>query len=108
MIDLEKLTIGERERLRAGRTDWRQREWQDHCGIEGCEQCDGAFIPAGRPHLLSIASKHARMRLLGEAGPDLIRLELALRLAKELNYTPEPALHAITGLETAGLITITA
>lgn len=33
-------TEGELARLRDGRHDWREGDWQDHCGIPGCEQCD--------------------------------------------------------------------
>lgn len=31
-----ELSPGERERLIAGRHDWRDHEWQDHCGVADC------------------------------------------------------------------------
>lgn len=33
-------TEGELERLRDQRLDWREFEWEDHCGIPDCPQCD--------------------------------------------------------------------
>lgn len=33
------LTEGERARLAAGRDDWRERDWEDYCGLPGCTVC---------------------------------------------------------------------
>jgi hypothetical protein len=29
-----------------GRHDWRDEEWQDHCGLPGCELCEGGEVAA--------------------------------------------------------------
>ena len=42
------MTEDERRRWLAGRSDWREDEWQDHCGRHGCEECRGE-IPMTRP-----------------------------------------------------------
>lgn len=31
-----ELTDGERARLLAGRHDWQEQRWEDHCGVDGC------------------------------------------------------------------------
>ena len=36
-----QLSEGERARLVDGRSDWRDADWQDHCGIVSCESCSG-------------------------------------------------------------------
>ena len=41
MTDLARLSSGERDRLLAGRRDWRDDDWQDHCGDPFCESCTG-------------------------------------------------------------------
>lgn len=38
------MSEGERLRFAAGRRDWRDEKWQDHCGDPNCSQCTG-FIP---------------------------------------------------------------
>jgi hypothetical protein len=115
MINLDELSADERERLMAGRSDWRDADWQDHCGNLDCVHgCDGD-IPDGRPNLLRVEERHARLRLRVAAGleqanetsGELARLELALRMAKELDCSAGRAFKAIATLETAGLITIT-
>lgn len=59
------LSEGERQRLLDGRTDWRDEDWQDHCGDVDCEYCHG-YIPDGRPNLLSPADLAVRAHLAGE------------------------------------------
>lgn len=39
--ELDQVTDAERRRRNAGRTDWRDSEWQDHCGDRACEDCHG-------------------------------------------------------------------
>lgn len=46
------MTEDERRRWLAGRSDWREDEWQDHCGRQGCEECRGE-IPMTRPRALT-------------------------------------------------------
>jgi hypothetical protein len=43
----ESMSGAERERFLAGRDDWRDGDWQDHCGDPGCGYCCGE-IPEGR------------------------------------------------------------
>lgn len=43
------MTRKENDRYLAGRYDWREKDWQDHCGEPECKQCEGAFIPEGNP-----------------------------------------------------------
>ena len=43
------LTEGEKRRLIDGRRDWREHEWQDHCGDWDCDRCEGALIPDTNP-----------------------------------------------------------
>lgn len=66
MPDLEEraagLTENEKLRLIYGRVDWRESEWQDHCGDLGCEHCHG-YIPTARPLLLSDEDKVLRAHL---------------------------------------------
>lgn len=59
------LSEGEKQRLLAGRYDWRENMWQDHCGDIDCEMCSG-LIPDGRPNSLSPADKAVRSHLQGE------------------------------------------
>ena len=61
------LTTGERVRLLAGRHDWREEDWQDHCG-EDCDTCheNGAWIPDGTPHALPMEEKVLRSALICE------------------------------------------
>lgn len=61
-VKLDELTPNEQDRLLAGRTDWREAAWQDHCGDVDCPQCSG-FIPEGRPRLLSFADHQLRNTL---------------------------------------------
>lgn len=46
----DNMTPNEARRWLAGRDDWGEREWQDHCGDPDCEQCQGD-IPAGNERL---------------------------------------------------------
>ena len=46
------LTGGERARLMYGRLDWRDSDWQDHCGDPNCDHCTG-YIPDPEPRRLS-------------------------------------------------------
>lgn len=41
------LSEGERTRIRLGRGDWRDSDWQDHCGDYDCEQCTDYIDPIG-------------------------------------------------------------
>lgn len=50
----------EKRRLLEGRTDWREDEWQDHCGDWDCEHCKGSIIFDGTPNRLSDADKSLR------------------------------------------------
>lgn len=44
------LTDGERTRLLLGRSDWREEDWEDHCGDYDCEQCNG-YVDGSQPPL---------------------------------------------------------
>ncbi len=57
------LTEGEQTRLLMGRTDWREGDWQDHCGIVDCEYCKGYIDVNIAPNLLSEADKAVRAEL---------------------------------------------
>lgn len=57
------LTEGEQARLLMGRTDWRESDWQDHCGIVWCEYCSGYIDTHIAPNLLSEADKAVRAEL---------------------------------------------
>jgi hypothetical protein len=46
------MTADERARFDAGRQDWQENRWQDHCGVVGCEQCGLAWIPEGDPRFV--------------------------------------------------------
>jgi hypothetical protein len=39
------VTEAEQRRYEQGRADWRECDWQDHCGDYDCQNCDGALIP---------------------------------------------------------------
>lgn len=47
-MSLRPMTENEERRYFAGRADWEEDHWQDHCGNPACEQCDGE-IPWGNP-----------------------------------------------------------
>ena len=63
------LTDGERSRLSYGRLDWRDDEWQDHCGDPSCEICPG-LIPDPAPHRLSDADQAVRALISKETNND--------------------------------------
>ena len=42
------MTQNESDRYFAGRYDWSEKDWQDHCGDFDCPHCDGE-IPDGNP-----------------------------------------------------------
>jgi len=47
------LTDGERARLLAGRSDWREDQWQDECGVPDCEHdCCAVFWGRKAPTVL--------------------------------------------------------
>lgn len=106
-VDLEFRSEDELNRLKAGRRDWRAQDWQDHCGDPNCEDCDG-LIPEGSPRLLPVPELLAHLQLNGRSSDDaeVIRLELALRMAKELDKDATLTLRAIQRLEAEGLIEI--
>lgn len=54
------LTDGERRRLIMGRTDWREDQWQDHCGDPNCEHCTGFVDDHVNPNWLSEDDKAVR------------------------------------------------
>lgn len=44
------MTEDERRRYLAGRHDWREHQWQDHCGLPGCDEeacCKWNDMPEG-------------------------------------------------------------
>lgn len=49
----ENLTEGEKSRLLMGRTDWREDDWQDHCGDPNCDHCTGWVDQNVNPNRLS-------------------------------------------------------
>lgn len=54
------MSEGERRRLLMGRTDWRDAEWQDHCGDLDCDECKGFVDDHVAPNLLSDEDKAVR------------------------------------------------
>lgn len=54
------LSDDERDRLLHGRPDWRETDWQDHCGVPNCEYCEGALVPEPDPNRLSDEDKAVR------------------------------------------------
>lgn len=58
-----QLSEGERLRLLMGRTDWRDADWQDHCGDPNCDHCAGWTDLHVAPNLLSDADKAVRALL---------------------------------------------
>ena len=42
------LSEEERDRLLQRRYDWRESEWQDHCGVVECPECDGDIPSSDR------------------------------------------------------------
>lgn len=63
-----QLSEGERMRLLAGRLDWRDEDWQDHCGDVGCPFCDGE-IPWPEPGRLPPAEAAVREYLAKQEQP---------------------------------------
>lgn len=61
------LTDGEKSRLLMGRTDWREDDWEDHCGDFECEHCSGWVDQHVAPNLLSPEDKAVRAILSKEA-----------------------------------------
>lgn len=61
-----RLSEGERLRLLMGRTDWRDADWQDHCGDPNCDHCTGWTDQHVAPNLLS-AEDQAVRSILGES-----------------------------------------
>lgn len=61
------LSESERRRLIYGRRDWREADWQDHCGEVDCSMCDGALIPDPEPQRLSSEDAAVRAELLKDA-----------------------------------------
>lgn len=59
------LTDGERRRLLMGRTDWRDADWQDHCGDPNCGHCTGFVDDHVAPNRLSEGDKAVRSILEG-------------------------------------------
>lgn len=58
------LTEGEARRLIDGRTDWRDEDWQDHCGDPQCEDCTGWSDTHIAPSRLSPEDQILRTYLL--------------------------------------------
>jgi hypothetical protein len=54
------LSEGERDRLLYGRLDWRDSNWQDHCGDLNCDHCTG-YIPDPTPLRLPPKDQALRM-----------------------------------------------
>ena len=54
------LSENERLRLIMGRTDWRDADWQDHCGDPCCDHCTGWIDQHVAPNLLSAEDKAVR------------------------------------------------
>lgn len=54
------LSKGERDRLWEGRTDWRDSDWQDHCGDPNCDHCTGFTDTHINPNALSEQDKAVR------------------------------------------------
>lgn len=60
--EIAALSDGERQRLLDGRADWREDDWQDHCGDLDCSFCDGE-IPSAGPNDLKPADQALRAAL---------------------------------------------
>jgi len=54
------LSEGERNRLLMGRTDWRDEDWEDHCGDPNCDHCTGWVDQHVAPNYLSDEDKAVR------------------------------------------------
>jgi len=50
------MTTAELRRWLAGRTDWEEDRWQDHCGDLECGQCHGD-IPGGNARAAAIRQR---------------------------------------------------
>ena len=73
MTDIDGIIAGmseaEKSRLIHGRHDWRDDDWQDHCGDPNCEHCDGATWDQHiSPNWLSDTDKAVRARLEASNG----------------------------------------
>lgn len=70
--DAQKIADGlsenEKWRLIAGRLDWREDSWQDHCGDLECKHCEGALIPDAAPHRLPDHDKAIRAIIMERMG----------------------------------------
>jgi len=62
----EGLSDRARDRLIYGRLDWRDSDWQDHCGDLDCDDCSG-YIPDAEPHRLSEKDKAVRNHIIKES-----------------------------------------
>ncbi len=62
-VETRGLSENEKRRLLDGRLDWREDDWQDHCGDLECVMCDGALIPDGWPLKLSPEDQAVRAAL---------------------------------------------
>lgn len=71
MDDVAKIARGLSEdeiaRLLTGRPDWRDADWQDHCGNSECERCTGLIDTQIAPNALSDADKALREYLERQA-----------------------------------------
>lgn len=54
------MSDGERHRLLMGRTDWRDADWQDHCGDPNCDHCTGWVDLHVAPNSLSTEDRAVR------------------------------------------------
>lgn len=100
----------ERERWRAGRYDWEDERWQDHCGDIDCENCTG-LIPDGS-ELIRLRRQSAELRaenerLLEAASAGVRAAKMALFVMQKRKVRPnaswESGINADIALAEAAL-----